>query len=191
MNNFDYVVENLLFRRKSKSQIYAELSNMGVTNNEISKLFNEINKCSIEIHTEFINQESRKDIRAYVCMKYGCSEDSASMLVNSYAKYFNYEEIRDKSIMCPECGNLTKSLKYRVLNEVNNYVVVLETVKNPYFCCPKCMRTHIWNTMNKNLYTGNFAWILFGIPAGLLNIMSTFTKGHSAEIPSILNQTRI
>ena len=91
-------------------------------------------------------------------------------------------------VRCPECGELSNSIKNYKLP---NYIVFLllgatgQTIS--YICCPHCMRKHILiKCFTYNILLANVLWPFLIVPWGIVQLIRSYTKGHSDSVMQII-----
>ena len=95
----------------------------------------------------------------------------------------------DILIRCPECGNPSDSIKcYRMIDWILFLVIYATWQQATYTCCPKCMRKHILlNGFTYNILTGNLLWIFLVLPWSIVQLIMSYTKGHSKKVHEMIS----
>lgn len=95
-----------------------------------------------------------------------------------------YQEIKQYPMQCPHCGKMTDSLKVYRLPSVWVFLgPFLRWATEGHIACPSCMRKKILlHGMTYNIVTANFIWPVTILPWSIVNLLRTFSKGHSTEI---------
>ena len=101
----------------------------------------------------------------------------------------NYK-LNNVPLECPKCGRKTDSLKcYSYPHLLLFLGVYISYEFRREVCCPHCMRKVIGiRYFTYNIITGNFFWLLLGLPMGIWKLCSSYTKGHSTSVKEILLQ---
>ena len=91
------------------------------------------------------------------------------------------EPIPNNMIRCPECGQLTDSMKRFTLPHVWLFLWVFISYQNiEYTCCPHCMRKHIFmKGFTYNILLANILWPFIILPWSIIQLIRSFSKGHS------------
>lgn len=102
--------------------------------------------------------------------------------------FARYQEIWNKykqyPMQCPHCGTMTDSLKVYKLPAVWVFLgFYFRWATKGHMGCPSCMRKKILlHCMTYNILTANLFWLVAILPWSIVNILRTFSKGHSSEI---------
>ena len=92
------------------------------------------------------------------------------------------------SVKCPECGELSDSIKcYKLPGLWVSLVFYLKYQIITYVCCPKCMLKHIIKSgFTYNIITANIYWLFMILPMTVINLIRLRFKGHSKKVVEIL-----
>jgi hypothetical protein len=83
---------------------------------------------------------------------------------------------------CPECGNLTNSLKeYRITHLLICLVIFFRVQRQDYEACPSCMRKKLIERTFVNIIPANLAWPVVLI-IHTIQFCRTFIPGHSKNV---------
>ncbi len=87
-------------------------------------------------------------------------------------------------VQCPDCGQVTDSLKVYRLPAVVVFIGIYARVASKgHIGCPSCMRKKIlFHGMTYNIVTANLIWPFLILPWTVVNLLRTLSKGHSSEI---------
>ncbi len=87
-------------------------------------------------------------------------------------------------MQCPHCGKMTDSLKVYRLPAVCVFIGIFARLASKgHMGCPSCMRKKILlHGMTYNILTANLLWLFYILPWTIVNILRTFSKGHSSEV---------
>ena len=98
-----------------------------------------------------------------------------------------WESLSNTPVECPECGKISDSIKCYKLPKLLVFVLVYGYASTQnYIGCKKCIRKRIFlNGFTYNIITGNFLWLFF-LPWMIIQLLRSFTNGHSREIKEIL-----
>ena len=91
---------------------------------------------------------------------------------------------------CPECGRQSDSIKQYTLPYKWIFLgVVLYHQDIEYTCCPECMRKHIFmRGFTYHILTTHVMWPFFIFPWSMIQLLRSFTKGHSKAIQELIAQ---
>lgn len=91
------------------------------------------------------------------------------------------DPIPNNMIRCPECGQLTDSIKHFVLPHIWLFLWCYIRWQNiEYTCCPRCMRKHILiKGFTYNILSSNFLWPIIILPWSIIQLIRSYRKGHS------------
>ena len=69
------------------------------------------------------------------------------------------------------------------------FLYVYAATQNITFtCCPHCMRKHILvKCFTYNILAANITWPFVILPWGIIQLIKSFTKGHSKEVQKIID----
>lgn len=92
-------------------------------------------------------------------------------------------------VRCPECGQPSDSIKhYRLPYRYWFLYVYASTQDVEYTCCPRCMRKHILiHGFTYNILTFNILWPFWIFPWMVVQLIRSYTHGHSKYVNEILN----
>lgn len=92
-------------------------------------------------------------------------------------------------VICPECGKPSDSIKrYTLPAEYWFLYVYMSTQDVIYTCCPHCMRKHILiHGFTYNILTFNVAWPVWILPWMIVQLIRSYSHGHSKEIQELIN----
>lgn len=84
-------------------------------------------------------------------------------------------------LRCPECGQLTDSIKRFTLPHKWLYLGCYISYQNVIFtCCPHCMRKHILiKGFTYNILLANLLWPVVILPWSIVQLIRSYKKGHS------------
>lgn len=88
-------------------------------------------------------------------------------------------------VKCPQCGEYSDSIKrYDIVTTLWFLWVWVRYGTTTYTCCPHCMRKHI---LTEGIFTwrilsGNIFWLFIMLPMSLVQLLFSFTKGHSRTV---------
>ena len=87
-------------------------------------------------------------------------------------------------VVCPKCGRPSDSIKVYTLPGVWVFLICFfRWATQGRVCCPECMRKQILiHGFTYNIITGNFLWLLIILPWSIINLIRTYSKGHSREV---------
>lgn len=87
-------------------------------------------------------------------------------------------------VVCPECGCTSDSIKRYDLPHIWVFLGIYIYYQNiEYTCCPHCMRKHIFvKGFTYNIITANFFWLFVLLPWSLIQLLRSFTHGHSDDV---------
>lgn len=90
---------------------------------------------------------------------------------------------------CPECGQLSDSLKCFTLPNYALFLGIYAQWQNiQYICCPSCMRKHIGiKCFTYNILLANLLWPVFILPWGVTQLIRSGQKGHTTTVKNMLN----
>lgn len=90
---------------------------------------------------------------------------------------------------CPECGQLSDSLKCFTLPNYALFLGIYAQWQNvQYICCPSCMRKHIGiKCFTYNILLANLLWPVFILPWGVTQMIRSGQKGHTTTVKNMLN----
>lgn len=90
---------------------------------------------------------------------------------------------------CPECGQLSDSLKCFTLPNYALFVGIYAQWQNvQYICCPSCMRKHIGiKCFTYNILLANLLWPVFILPWGITQLIRSGQKGHTTTVINMFN----
>lgn len=93
-------------------------------------------------------------------------------------------------IECPECGQLSSSIKHYTLPHYLIFVGFAAFWQRiNYTCCPKCMLKHILiKCFTYNIAAANVMFPFVVLPWGIIYLLRNMTDGHSSEVVDILRQ---
>lgn len=93
------------------------------------------------------------------------------------------------AIRCPECGQLSDSIKcYRMGLFLFVLVAWYSSTKNE-FGCPSCIRGKIAKFSVINLFASNVLWPFVILPWTIILLLMSFTKGHSREVRNAIRES--
>lgn len=94
------------------------------------------------------------------------------------------------SVQCPECGQYSDSIKrYTLPNYVLFLFIYARWQEVEYTCCPNCMRKHILTKgFTYNILMANMIWPFTILPWMLIQLIRSFTKGHSKTVQKIIEK---
>lgn len=100
----------------------------------------------------------------------------------------NRDKSKDIQLRCPECGEVSTSIKRYTMWRWLLFIGVFAQAQNvTYTCCSKCMRKHIlWHGFTYNIITGNILWLFLGLPWFIILLVLSFTQGHSKSVIKIV-----
>lgn len=89
--------------------------------------------------------------------------------------------IPNNMIRCPECGQLTDSIKSFTLPHIWLFLWCYISWQNiEYTCCPHCMRKHILiKGFTYNILLSNLLWPIIILPWSIIQLIRSYSKGHS------------
>lgn len=84
-------------------------------------------------------------------------------------------------IRCPECGQMTDSLKRFTLPHIWLFLGCFVSYQNiRYSCCPHCMRKHIFvKGFTYNILLANALWALLILPWSIILLVKSYKRGHT------------
>lgn len=88
-------------------------------------------------------------------------------------------------VPCPHCGQLSDSIKrYPVFTTLWFLFIWAQYGETTYTCCPHCMRKFI---LSEGIFTwriisGNFLWLIISLPLSLIELLFSYTRGHSRSV---------
>lgn len=103
----------------------------------------------------------------------------------------NYPSSSDTQLVsCPECGELSDSIKNYDLPYRYLFLYVYASTQDiEYTCCPRCMRKHIlYRGFTYNILTFNVLWPFWIFPWMIIQLIRSFTRGHSKSVKEALNR---
>ncbi len=84
---------------------------------------------------------------------------------------------------CPECGELTNSLKdFRLIDELFSLLFYHKWSMIDIIACPGCMRKNLIRRMIITIASSNFIWPLVPLPHYSYFLIHTLIPGHSKSI---------
>ena len=92
-------------------------------------------------------------------------------------------------VPCPQCGELSDSIKrYDVYTTLWCLFIWAQYGTTTYTCCPHCMRKHIlWEGIfTWRIISGNILWLFLSLPLSLIELLFSYTKGHSRTVKKYL-----
>lgn len=95
----------------------------------------------------------------------------------------------DQLVRCPECGQFSDSIKsYSLPYRYWFLGVYISTQNVEYTCCPHCMRKHILiHGFTYNILTFNVLWPWFIFPWMVVQLIRSYTQGHSKSVYKSIN----
>lgn len=92
-------------------------------------------------------------------------------------------------IRCPECGQLSSSIKCYSLPRYFIVFILISWQTITYTCCPKCMLKHILvRCFTYNILTAHMLYPFIILPWGIIYLLRNMTQGHSEEIEELIKQ---
>lgn len=100
-----------------------------------------------------------------------------------------WEKYKNVPAQCPECGRMTDSLKVYNLPAFWLFLgIYLRYSYKGHIACPSCMRKKILlHGFTYNIISANLIWIFTILPWSLINLLRTFSKGHSWEVVDFMD----
>ena len=89
-------------------------------------------------------------------------------------------------IACPHCNAETDSLKYYNMPIFLFLFVVWMSWSKDELACPSCMRGKIAGYCALNIVTANILWPFIILPWTIINLLRSFTRGHSNGVQDLL-----
>jgi hypothetical protein len=83
---------------------------------------------------------------------------------------------------CPECKQMTGSLKSRRILTIIFVVFAYGAQTKPTVACPRCMRKNLFASGLVNIISANVLWPIIILPMTLIQFITTYQQGHSQEI---------
>lgn len=99
-----------------------------------------------------------------------------------------WESLSNIPVECPECGKISDSIKcYRLPKLMISLLVYVSMETENYIGCKDCIRKKIFQKgFTYNIITGNVYWPFLIFPWMIIQLLRSFTNGHSREIKEIL-----
>ena len=93
-------------------------------------------------------------------------------------------------IRCPECGELSDSIKRFKMFDYLIFIGIAGWWREvTYTCCPKCMKKHILHKcFTYNILTANIMWLIMILPMSIIQLIRNSRPGHSKAVKKIIEE---